>query len=408
MTAPEARRGGVFPLVATYITYGSFWGSWAVLFLEFIGAHRLSYGQLGWKIVFLTAAAVLAMVFLAPLMAHLRPDASLPISIAFYGTGILMLTLGPEAWLIPAFAICGIGTGLVDVFVNAVGHELESQTGTAVLQKVHAAYGGGAAFGALSCAIGLTLGYSFRQVLLFEALLQLIPVIVCLASPAFRNAPAVEPSDTKFSLSAFAKYPGLLVPALIVLSAFFIEGSLDVWSGTYLRSTLGASIMAAGIGVAAFGIATALGRGFASRILFSMGYRRTVLVSGIGSVAAGAAATLAPTPLVASFAYLFLGFFLAAAAPAAFGTVGGSGAQAGVSIAAITTVGYAGFVFGPPAMGWLAEAGGVQAVMVVITLSTLGIVAGGLLSKPSKEDNEPKNDVDRRLTGQPSPRTIDP
>jgi MFS family permease len=214
--------------------------------------------------------------------------------------------------------------------------------------------------------------------------------VIAISSKAFREAPSIEPSETRFSLSAFKDTPGLFVPALIVLSAFFVEGSLDVWSGTYLRSTLGASILAAGVGVALFGLATATGRGLASRVLFGMGYRRTILVSGIGSIAAGALAAAAPSPAIASLAYLFLGFFLSAAAPAGFGSVQGSGARAGVAIAAVTTVGYAGFVIGPPVMGWLADVGGVRSVMILITLSTFGVVIGGLLSPKGMPDQTPE------------------
>lgn len=381
MAEARSKPRGIVPLVVSYVTFGIFWGTWAVLFLEFLRAHDLSYGALGWRIVFLTMASVLAMTLLTPLMAHLPPSVSLPLSLGCYGIGILLLAFVPTVWLIPAFAVTGVGTGLIDVFVNAIGHELETTSGTSVLQKVHAAYGSGAAIGAIVCAIALTAGYSFRTVLLASAIAQVVAATVCLTSPAFRGSARLEPSETKFSLSSLWKTPALLVPALIVASAFFIEGSLDVWSGTYLRITLGASVLAAGIGVAAFGLATAIGRGFASRILFGMGYRRTILVAGLGSVAAGAVAAAAPSPWVASLAYLFLGFFLASAAPAAFGTVSGSGAEAGVSISAVTTVGYTGFVIGPPVMGWLADVGGVRAVMVVITVSTLGIVAGGILSR---------------------------
>lgn len=194
------------------------------------------------------------------------------------------------------------------------------------------------------------------------------------------------------SLSAFKRDRALLATALIVLSAFFVEGSLDVWAVTYLRRTLGAGIMAGALGFAAFGVATAIGRTFAARILFGMGYKRTILVSGIGSVCAGLLAIVAPNAWVATVAYLILGFCLAAAGPAAFGSIEGGGAQAGVAIAAVTTVGYIGFVVGPPVMGWLADATGVRSTMVIITLATSGILIGGYLTRgrlPPPPEREP-------------------
>jgi MFS family permease len=221
----------------------------------------------------------------------------------------------------------------------------------------------------------------WRGAIFFAALAQLPGFLLCLTEPSFRHGVPAKRARESISLTAFVRSPALLATGLIVLSAFFVEGSLDVWAVTYLRDTLGASIMAGAIGFSAFAAATAVGRIFAGRILFGMGYRRTILFSGAGSVVAGTLAVFAPNAWVATLAYLMMGFCLAAAGPAAFGSIPGTGAEAGVSIAAVTTVGYIGFVIGPPIMGWLADAVGVRGTMIVITVATLGILVGGYLSR---------------------------
>jgi MFS family permease len=293
--------------------------------------------------------------------------------------------------LLLAFAITGIGTGFIDVLVNQIGHRLEVDSGRSVLQNVHACYSIGAVIGAMAAAgILLALGSDgWRAVLVAAALFQVPAFLMCWLEPSFRNGPVEERSTETISLNAFVKRPQLLATALIVLSAFFVEGSLDVWAVTYLRKTLGAGILAGALGFAAFAAATAVGRLFASRILFGMGYKRTILFSGVGSVAAGTLAVFAPNAWVATLAYLVMGFCLAAAGPAAFGSIPGTGTEAGVSIAAVTTVGYTGFVFGPPIMGWLADAVGVRGTIVVITLATLGILLGGYLSRDFVREPEP-------------------
>ena len=47
-------------------------------------------------------------------------------------------------------------------------------------------------------------------------------------------------------------------------------------------------------------------------------------------------------------------------------------------IAAMTTVGYGGFVLGPPISGWLASTFGLRATMALVVTSTIGIAAGAL------------------------------
>lgn len=183
----------------------------------------------------------------------------------------------------------------------------------------------------------------------------------------------------KVSLSVFLRSSALLLPAFVVLFAFLVEGSMDIWSVTYLRESLHASVFAGAVAFAAFSIAMAVGRLSAGRLLFGLGYRRTIQVSGLGSLAAGTLAAATGSTLVAGIAFLFLGFFIASATPAAFGLIGDSGEEPALAIAAMTTVGYTGFVIGPPITGWLAQTAGLRAIMGLISAATVGVAACGLL-----------------------------
>ncbi len=373
-------KRGIAPLAATYVVFGWFWGCIAVVLANLQAANDLSSGKLGLYLSFTSITGIVTMTAVAPRLEHLPRHVTIPASLALHGLGALLLaTLSPS--LLPlAFLMIGLGTGMVDVLVNAVGYESEVRTQRPVLQWVHMSYSLGAGVGALVTGAILTAGASFRNALVLAFVLQLVVAGAVTASRALRAVPARERSETTFSLTAFRRWPWLLVPALIVGSAFFVEGSMDVWSGVYLRKTLGASVMAAAVGFAAFAFATSAGRALAAKTLFGLGYRTTVIASGLGAVLAGAVAATAPNTTVAGGAYLVLGFCLSAAAPAAFGSV--QGGNAGIAIAAVTTVGYAGFVVGPPFMGWMADAtGNFRITMVVITVATLGVLIGGLLTR---------------------------
>ncbi len=55
--------------------------------------------------------------------------------------------------------------------------------------------------------------------------------------------------------------------------------------------------------------------------------------------------------------------------------------DAGLAIGAVTTVGYSGFVFGPPIMGWLADHISLRAAMFALVASTLGIALAGAFTR---------------------------
>ena len=43
-------------------------------------------------------------------------------------------------------------------------------------------------------------------------------------------------------------------------------------------------------------------------------------------------------------------------------------------------MGYTGFIWSPPLLGWVAQSFSLRAAMSVIVIATLGIIAGGMLA----------------------------
>ncbi len=58
------------------------------------------------------------------------------------------------------------------------------------------------------------------------------------------------------------------------------------------------------------------------------------------------------------------------------------------AIAAVATVGYAGFVWSPPLLGWIADTVNLRAAMGVIVLATLGITITGLFARGKRKRSE--------------------
>ncbi len=380
-TSTTRLRSGIPPLLAAYWTFGQYWGVWVVVFPEYLRSNGISAGEAGWQFGMMAAVSIVVMTLIAPRLQGLPHTTTVPAALGIMGAGAFLVSSLPPEWLWVAFVVLGTGNGLIDVFVNVAAQGIESGSGRPVFQWLHAAYSVGGITGALGAGIALTLGVSFRTCLGATAVLLIAAAVWNLLSPALARAERViQERPARVSLTAFLRSPVLIAPAVVVLFAFLVEGSMDVWSVIYLRHTLGATVLGASIAFAAFALAMTFGRAFAARILFDLGPRRTILVSGVGSLIAGIAATVAGTPVVAAVAFLVLGFFIASAAPAAFGLVERSEEHPAVAIAAITTAGYSGFVVGPPIMGWLAQTSGLRATIGLIVVATVGVVVAGLFT----------------------------
>jgi MFS family permease len=373
---PRARRS-VLALAGVYASFGLFWGVFGVAFADFIEARDLSYGAAGNLFAGLSIVSIIVMVTAAQRIERQARGRAVAFAIGLNGVGVALLVILPDPLLLLAFVVAGAGTGLVDVLVNAAGQEYEAATVEPVLQRLHALYSFGTAAGALATGFALGAGVRFEVPILAASAAMLGAAAGARWHLTDPRESAVRGEVRGLSLAVFVKVPFLLIPALVLAAAFFVEGSMDVWAVVYLRESLGASPVVGSWGLAAFATALGLGRLFAARVLFRLGARNTLIASGASSLVVGAVAILVGDPVVASVAFLVLGFTIAAAAPAAIGMVGGSGVEVGVAIAAISTLGYVGFVVGPPVLGWLADARGVHVTMTVIVAGCVGIAAGG-------------------------------
>jgi MFS family permease len=373
-------RGGLLALVLGYAVYGAFWGAWAVVLVEYLDVRDLTLAAIGALFSVTSVTAIATMTFGGALAVRLPRPPALAAAFVLAGTASLVVGVATGAWLVPAFALLGVGIGMVDVLVNLAGAEIETATDRPVLQLVHAGYGAGGAAGALLAAVATTAGWRPAAVLAAVGTGHIVAaaIMTVLVPDVPASTDAARPSG--LALRVLRRRPDLQIAAVVVLCAFFVEGSMDAWAVLFVRTTLRGPVLGAAIAFASFALAITAGRLFAARVLFRLGRHRTLLVSGGGSLVAGAIVVGAPTATVAGVGFLALGFFLSVAAPAAFGMVGGD-ADAGRAVAAVTTIGYGGFVVGPPLMGWLGDRFGLRIALLALVVTPAcmlaATVAGG-------------------------------
>ena len=371
-------RSRIFPLLAGYWSFGQFWGVWVILVFEYQRQHALTDSRLGLMYSVLSLAAIGTMLAGAPRLQRLSLRTSVPASLACLALGSIGLAVQPTSLVLATFVVVGVGNGLIDVYLNVAAQREESRSRRPVLQWLHASYALGGVTGAAAAGALRTVDLDHR--------LGLAAAGVALLATAGWNArravdePAAEGEAALLSVSALRRNPALWIPALTVLFCFLVEGSMDIWSGLYLREQLGASAGAAGAAFAAFAGALFVGRLFAAKVLFGLGARRTIIISGIGGGIGGTIAVLSDTTLVVAAAFLLMGFAISAAGPAGFSLVEGTSEDPSAAIAAVATVGYTGFVWSPLLLGWIADTVDLRAAMGVIVFATVGITITGFFA----------------------------
>lgn len=167
----------------------------------------------------------------------------------------------------------------------------------------------------------------------------------------------------------------VIVFGLIALCTAYGEGALADWGALHLHQDLAADPGIAATGYGAFALAMTVGRITGTALLERLGRTRT-LVAGGGTAALGMLlGSLAPTWWAALLGFAVTGLGLANIFPVAMDRAGALAGPSGVAIA--STLGYAGMLIGPPAIGFMTDWFSLPSALTsVAVLAALAAVVG--------------------------------
>jgi predicted MFS family arabinose efflux permease len=269
-----------------------------------------------------------------------------------------------------ALFMWGLLFGAWDVSMNVQGSGVEQRAGRAWMPRYHACWsvGGivGAAFGGLAARAGLPVPVHFGLTAGVGAAVVLGALRVYI--PDRETEP---PSRTgKRGARPTILTRRLVIVGLITLCAVTVEGAAADWLALYLvdERHVGDSLGAAGF--ATFAGAMAAGRFAGTPITERLGRHGAVRVGGLVSVAGVALTVLGPWLPLAYVGAVVWALGVCLIFPAAMSAAGEAPDRPTDAIAAVSTVGYAGLLVGPPLIGILAEHIGLgRALLVLLVLA---------------------------------------
>jgi predicted MFS family arabinose efflux permease len=274
--------------------------------------------------------------------------------------------LAVAAWLLGAFM------SLFDVAINTEGSELEALAGRPVMSNLHAMFSVGGMLGA-----GLTYGLLELDVAPASRLVAVgagVALASAIVSRAMLETHAAADADARH----FAWPKGvLLLIGLLVFAGMIAEGVLYDWSVLYLRDDVGMSAAHASLGYATFTGAMALAR-FGGDALRARFRERAVLrASALVAALAMAMLLLSAQPWTAFVGLAAVGAGLAPVAPILFNAATRvAGVSRAAAIASVTTIGYSGFLVGPPIIGSIASQASLAAALWLVVVAAAIVACG--------------------------------
>lgn len=247
-------------------------------------------------------------------------------------------------------ALLGAANGALDVAMNAQGVTVERRLARPVMSRFHAYFSLGGVVGALLGTLLVGRVPLLDHGLLVVGVTTLAGVLAGRLLLPDLPGPQGE-AGTRGSSARLG--PAVLLLGSLCFLGMLSEGANYDWAALYFRDVLEVAGGGAGIGYAAFVMAMTLGRWFGDRVRTRLGDERTVRAGALLTAAGLALALLVRAPLPATLGFALSGLGLSNVVPVLYGTAGH--ALAGQGIAQVATIGYAGFLLGPPVIGFVAQ-----------------------------------------------------
>jgi len=283
----------------------------------------------------------------------------------------LLATASTLPLLIATLFMFGAGLGAVDSTVNLQAVIVERASGRHMMSGFHGLFSVGGIAGAAGVSALLALGLS--------PLWAIAAVVVLILAALAKAAPHLLPYGSESSGPAFAVPHGVvLFIGVLCFIVFLAEGAMLDWSAVFLTTEKSLGEAYAGLGYAAFALTMTVGRLLGDTIVRRLGARRVIILGGLFAALGMALATLAPNWELSLLGYALVGVGCSNIVPVLYTAVGKQTVMPeSIAVPAITTLGYAGILAGPAAIGFIAHASSLSMAFLLITALLLGVAISG-------------------------------
>jgi hypothetical protein len=350
---------------------GAMIGTWVAFIPWKQGDLGVSKATIGLCLLCMAAGALIAMPLTGQLLDR-RSSAGMTRAAALLYCLLLPLPLlapSPAA-LGAVLFVFGAVNGAMDVSMNAHGVAVERELPKPIMSSLHGGWSVGGFVASGLVALSRAGGVDPR---LWAAIMGVVLWLAALYVTTRLGEASMHSGDH----GGFA-WPSraVLLIGILCFLAMVTEGAIGDWGGIYLRQDLGASTAAAATAYTGFAFGMAVARLGGDVLNARIGPSR-LLRGGMTLVAIVLGGVLiAGQPVLSVAGFALAGVGIANAVPLLF-SAAGRVPPAGPSLAAVFTVGYTGFIVGPPVIGFLADQIGLPETLGLLVLAALSVAALG-------------------------------
>ena len=251
------------------------------------------------------------------------------------------------------FIFFGISANLMNISVNTQAVDVEVLYGRSIMASFHGLWSLAGATGAGIGWLMVWLGILPEIHFIFIACIMVLSLIIFFRFTLQQHEHIKQ--QEKFSFK-WNNIKAILTLGIIAFCCMGCEGCMFDWSGIYFRDIVNAPVQYVTVGYTVFMCTMATGRFIADAMVMRFGTIKVLQASGCLISAGLLIAVLFPGFYSAAFGFFLTGFGVSSVVPLTYGIAGKTNKmETGIAISLVSSVGFLGFLFGPPMIGYIAE-----------------------------------------------------
>lgn len=365
---------------ASFLLQGLCFSTWASRIPTVQQKLHLSETALGGVLLAVPVGLIASLPITGWLVAKYGSRKMTVIAVLLYSGVLPLLGLAQNTTqLMAALVVFGFGSNMANISVNTQGVGVEAIYGKSILATFHGVW---SLAGFMGAALGtFMIGQGIAPLQHFTLMAGIIWLGVALMRPYLVPTDAPSPGDQPLFV---LPDKSLMLLGILAFCSLLAEGTMFDWSGVYFKKIVLADKAQVGLGFSAFMSMMATGRFIADWFTDKFGRARTLQISGLLTATGLSIAVAFPSLIVASLGFMLVGLGVSSVVPLVYSAAGRSRTMpAGVALAAVSTVGFAGFLLGPPLIGLVAGATSLKVSFAIIACMGLAVAA---LARPATAD----------------------
>jgi MFS family permease len=349
---------------------GLCFASWASRIPDIQSTLHLNNASLGAVLLGLPVGLLLSLPFAGLMVAKFGSKGVVICAAVLYSICLPVLGAVAYTWqLVMVLFIFGIAGNILNISVNTQAVGTEQIYGRSIMASYHGIWSlagfTGAAIGTLLISLKLL---PYQHFLIIGGIASLIVFIFYRF--LLRNDISEKEEQPIFALPD----KSLISLGFIALCSMICEGAMFDWSGVYFKKVIHPPKELVAAGYTAFMCTMATGRFVADWFATKNGLKKIMQISGLLTFLGLVIAVVFPYFVTAIIGFLLVGAGVSAVIPFVYGIAGKSKILSpGVALAAVSTIGYFGFLLGPPCIGFIAQISSLRVALGLVAVLGIGI-----------------------------------